>query len=345
MRNLGRRLALLTCCLCFAALIFIGLPTGMASAQADSGSCRYVNPDGSVSGEVFLTLEECAKAILDETNALGLGDGLGIFDKYALRVELNGDVYAASIEFISRASDLDWQYLGNLYGRTPASQQPPSRSQPPPARTAPENSAPAATTPNRGEQRGVVPTSLRQIFDIAAEDIDDFWRNTFKEYGYQYTTPRIVLFDRAQVSSGCGVAPAQIGPFYCNIDHTMYYPAWFMEQQWRTHGDYAVVTIIAHEWGHAVQNLLGGLNTGDYTITIELEADCFAGAYTAYANGRSTKIRLDASDIEEGANALFHAGDPDGTPWWDSQAHGTGNHRYEAFMEGFKFGVTACGTD
>ena len=340
MKTIGRRIALITWCVAVCLVTVLLLPLGIASAQSQSGSCRYIYLDGTTSGELFVSLEDCAKTILDETIGLGLDEGLGIFDKYALRVDLNGDVYASSIEFISTASDLDWQYLGNLLGNTPSSQQPTTRSQP-------VDEAPATTTTNtsRSEQRGVVPTSLQQIFDIAAEDINDFWNETFKEYGFQYTEPRITLFDRSQVSTGCGVAPAQVGPFYCNIDHTMYYPAWFMEQQWRTHGDYAVVTIIAHEWGHAVQNLLGGLDSGDYTITIELEADCFAGAYTAYANERSTKIRLDASDIEEGANALFNAGDPDGTPWWDSQAHGNGDQRYEAFMEGFKFGVTACGTD
>lgn len=312
------------------------LISGQSVLAQDEAACSYINPDGSVSGQLFLTLEDCAKAVLNETQRLGLTEGYGLYDKYALRVNVNGDVYAASTENMRSASDLEWQYLGNVLGAAPA--QPTPRPQ---TQVQPQPQTGGQTT-SSGEVQGVVPTSLQQIFDIAAEDINDFWSEIFKQYGYEYSQPRVFLHNRAQVSTGCGAAPAQVGPFYCNVDHAMYFPQAFMDDQWRRIGDYAVVTIIAHEWGHAVQSMLGGLNTGDYTITIELEADCFAGAYTTYANGQSTKIRLDASDIEEGATALFYAGDPDGTPWWDSQAHGTGDQRYQAFENGFKNGVSAC---
>ncbi|MCC6614291.1 MAG: neutral zinc metallopeptidase [Anaerolineae bacterium] len=305
----------------------------LAGAQDDAGSCRYVNADGSVSGELYLSLDDCAMTVLDETVRLGLSEGYGLFDKYALRTEANGDVYAAPTDNVTDVNNLEWEYLGNLYGDQTQAVAPT-----PGVPSTVGNTQPSGTN----QTEGVVPTTLQQIFDIAAEDINDFWMNTFKDYGYQYTEPQIVLFDRSRVSTGCGVAPQEVGPFYCNIDHTMYYPEWFMDQQWRTFGDYAVVTIIAHEWGHAIQNLLGVLNNGDYTIQIELQADCFSGAYTNYANERSTKIRLDDSDVEEGANALFHAGDPYGTEWWDEQAHGNGDQRYEAFSDGFKYGVSDC---
>jgi hypothetical protein len=322
---------------------FSPVTAAFLNSQAESGGCRYINPDGTVSGEVFLTLDACAKAVYDETIRLGLPEGYGLYDKFALRVTRNGEVYAAPTDNVTRGAQLDWQYLGNLSGAAPTGGQPVPAPQNPPRN---EPAAPASNVGTAGGGRdevvGTVPATLDQIFDVAAEDINDFWRETFKDYGYEYTEPRIVIFDRSQVRSGCGVAPAQVGPFYCNVDHTMYYPVWFMEQQWRQYGDYAVVTIIAHEWGHSIQNLLGVLQSGDYTINIELQADCFAGAYTQYANESSTKIRLDASDLQEGAIALFNAADPDGTPWWDSQAHGTGDQRAQAFEDGFKFGVSDC---
>jgi len=332
MKNAYIRLVGVSSVFIIAFLVLVVGNLRVVDAQSDFGSCRYVNTDGSVSGELYLSLDECAKTVLDETVRLGLSEGYGLFDKYALRTEANGDVYAADADYVTDTNDLQWEYLGNLYGNQQASRQ----AQP---------SVPTAIAPSSGgtsETQGVVPTTLDQIFDIAAEDINDFWMGTFKDYGYQYTEPQIVLFNRSRVSTGCGVAPQEVGPFYCNIDHTMYYPEWFMDQQWRTFGDYAVVTIIAHEWGHAIQNLLGVLNNGDYTIQIELQADCFAGAYTNYANERSTKIRLDDSDVDEGANALFHAGDPYGTEWWDEQAHGNGDQRFQAFSDGFKYGVSDC---
>jgi hypothetical protein len=317
-------------------VMFVGLAQ-VAPVQAQgTGSCRYLYPDGSVSGELFVSLEVCAKTILDETIRIGQTEGYGLYDKYALRVYSNGDVYAAQTEFARSDDELQWQYLGNLRGQAQAAPQPQQPAQ------SPQPAAPQSPSTPDGQTRGVVPTSLQQIFDIAAEDINDFWAEVFKEYNYDYTQPRIVLHNRSQISTGCGTAPAQVGPFYCNVDHTMYYPQWFMDQQWQQIGDYAVVVIVAHEWAHAVQSMLGRLTQGDYTINIELQADCLAGAYTQYANERSTKIRLDRSDIEEGANALFHAGDPYGTPWWDQQAHGTGDQRYEAFADGFKSGVSAC---
>lgn len=321
-----------------AAALDIPVAAWASAARIQVGSCSYISPDGTTSGQISLTLDECAKAIYDETLRLGLPQGYGLFDKYALRCDQNGDVYAAQTDMVYSSNEFDWQYIGNISGRSGGAQT----NQPVLPASNPAPAAPLTTTTSRQDVEGTVPTSLEQIFDIAAEDINDFWDETFKEYDYDYTQPEIVLFDRSQVSTGCGVAPAQVGPFYCNIDHTMYYPYNFMYQQWQRFGDYAVVTIIAHEWGHAVQNLLGALDTGGYTIDIELQADCFAGAYTQYANERSTKIRLNAEDIEEGAYALFNAGDPDGTPWWDSQAHGSGDLRYQAFDDGFKLGVNTC---
>jgi hypothetical protein len=312
------------------------LPLGMVSAQS-TDSCRFINLDGSLSGALTLTLEGCAQAVLDETSRLGESEGVGLYGDYALRVTRAGEVYAASTVGARSVNQLSWQFLGTIAVSAPPVVQPtavPPRQQP--------VVAGGVTQENRDEVQGVVPTSLEQIFDIAAEDINTFWIQAFQEYGYPYREPRIVLHDRAQISTGCGTAPAQVGPFYCSADHSQYYPYRFMDQQWKQFGDFAVVTIIAHEWGHTVQSLLGALNTGGYTIDLELQADCFAGAYASYANSESLNIRLDESDIREGAVALFNAGDPDGTPWWDSQAHGTGDQRVQAFVDGFEQGVSAC---
>jgi predicted metalloprotease len=317
-------------------VILLLFPVGAAAAQS-TDSCRYINPDGSLSGALYVSLEGCAQAVLDETLRLRQPEGIGLYGEYALRVTQSGEVYAASTRGVSSVSRLNWQFLGTISIR--AAQPTPV----PPTPTAMPTRAPATTAQgSRDTLPGVVPTSLEQIFEIAAEDINTFWQQQFSAYGYPYREPRVVLHDRAQISTGCGVAPAQVGPFYCSADHSMYYPFRFMDQQWKQFGDFAVVTIIAHEWGHAVQGMLGVLNTGGYTIDMELQADCFAGAYARYANTESMNIRLDQSDIREGAVALFNAGDPDGTPWWDSQAHGTGDQRVEAFSDGFQLGVSTC---
>jgi hypothetical protein len=318
-------------------LVMLLIPLSAAGAQS-TDSCRYINPDGSLTGELYVSLEGCAQAVLDETLRIGLSEGIGLYGDYALRVNNAGEVYAASTVGATSVNQLTWQFLGTIAVNAPA---PVVQPTPIPARPQPNPSG-GVNLENRDTVEGVVPTSLEQIFDIAAEDINTFWIETFQGYGYPYDEPRIVLHDRSQVSTGCGTAPAQVGPFYCSADHSQYYPFRFMDQQWKQHGDFAVVTIIAHEWGHTIQSLLGVLNTGGYTIDLELQADCFAGAYAQYANTRSLNVRLDESDIREGATALFYAGDPDGTPWWDSQAHGTGDQRMQAFVDGFEQGVSAC---
>ncbi len=320
-------------------LVVLLIPWSAAGAQS-TDACRYINLDGSLSGALYVTLEGCAQALLDETVRLRQAEGVGLYGDYALRVTSSGEVYAASTAGATSVNQLNWQFLGTIAVSAPAPVQPTPIPPTPVPAVRPQTAS--VTEANRNQVEGVVPTSLEQIFDIAAEDINTFWIETFQEYGYPYREPRIVLHDRSQVSTGCGTAPAQVGPFYCSADHSQYYPFRFMDGQWKQFGDFAVVTIIAHEWGHTIQSLLGALNTGGYTIDLELQADCFAGAYAQYANSRSLNIRLDESDIREGAVALFNAGDPDGTPWWDSQAHGTGDQRVQAFVDGFEQGVSAC---
>jgi uncharacterized protein len=318
------------------AVIFMVAPAPTPVLAQGAASCSYVQPNGEITGALSLSLEECAKAVITEARNSGSSDGYGIYDKYILHVFSNGEVYAAIDPGGNvQLEGLDWQFLGSITVTAPTAPQPQVQTQP----QTQTNSGNRGTT---GQTTSSAPTSLEEIFNVVAEDINDFWSLTFKGYGYNYTRPRITLFDRPQISTGCGTAPAQVGPFYCNIDHGMYFPYGFMNEQYRRIGDYAVVTIIAHEWGHSVQNLLGALDAGDYTINIEQQADCFAGAYTLYASTESQYIRLDQQDIEEGATSLFNAGDPDGTPWWDSRAHGDGELRMEAFMDGFKGGVSAC---
>ncbi|MCA9911585.1 MAG: hypothetical protein KC519_23180, partial [Anaerolineae bacterium] len=187
MKNAYLRLVVTALVFAAAAFLLTAVNLRTADAQDDTASCQYVNTDGSTSGALYLSLDKCAQTVLDETLRLGLSEGYGLYDKYVLRTLSNGDVYAATTDNAININDLQWEYLGNLYGDAPASSQP-------------QAPAPTAVAPSSGETnqtQGVVPTTLDQIFDIAAEDINDFWMGTFKDYGYQYTEPQIVLFNRS----------------------------------------------------------------------------------------------------------------------------------------------------
>jgi hypothetical protein len=127
--------------------------------------------------------------------------------------------------------------------------------------------------------------------------------------------------------------------FYCSASNSIYFDYNFISKVYSQVGDYAAVSIIAHEWGHLVQTQLGISNGRFFSIQMELQADCSAGAYTKYAEGMR---ELEEGDMEEAGVGLFNAGDPRGMPWFASQAHGKSMQRISAFLDGYKGGARAC---
>src|SRR4029453_18362406 len=89
---------------------------------------------------------------------------------------------------------------------------------------------------------------------------EEVWGEQFRRSGGQYVPPKMVLFSE-RVATGCGVAPAAVGPFYCPADKTVYLdPTFFNELQDKLGGskaEFSQADVIAHEVGHHVQNLLG----------------------------------------------------------------------------------------
>jgi predicted metalloprotease len=127
--------------------------------------------------------------------------------------------------------------------------------------------------------------------------------------------------------------------FYCDRDHAIYYDLNFLGRQLQTDGDFAPVTIIAHEWGHLIQADLGLLDSSRYTIDIELQADCFAGAYAKHAGEEGL---LEPGDLDEGVGNLYKAGDESDLPWFASGAHGQPDQRVAAFQRGLDNGADKC---
>jgi hypothetical protein len=102
-------------------------------------------------------------------------------------------------------------------------------------------------------------------------------------------------------------------------------------------GDFAPIVVMAHEWGHHVQALLGLAPARGNTV--ELHADCLAGAYASDAGQRGL---LDPGDITEAVAMSAAAGDPLGLPQDTPGAHGINDDRITAFMRGYLGGVDAC---
>jgi predicted metalloprotease len=197
---------------------------------------------------------------------------------------------------------------------------------------------------------------LRKLVGAVLADTEDVWKATFRQMGKQYREPTLVLFTD-QVQSGCGVAGASVGPFYCPEDQKLYIDLAFyreLKTRFRAPGDFAQAYVIAHEVGHHVQNLLGTMDqvnsarqrmseaeANQVSVRLELQADFFAGVWAHDAQKRGV---LEQGDVEEALGAASAIGDDrlqresQGYVVPDSFTHGTSEQRIRWFRKGLETG-------
>lgn len=194
---------------------------------------------------------------------------------------------------------------------------------------------------------------------------EDTWNTIFKNSGHQYPAPKLVLF-RGSTTTACGAGQAAMGPFYCPADKKVYIDLSFydeMKNRFNAPGDFAQAYVIAHEIGHHIQNLMGTSDkvqqarqsarnkaeANQYSVRLELQADCYAGVWAHHADGKN-RI-LEAGDVEEAMRAAAAIGDDalqkqaQGYAVPDSFTHGTSKQRMRWFNQGLKLGdVNKCDT-
>lgn len=180
--------------------------------------------------------------------------------------------------------------------------------------------------------------------------VDQYWAARFQEAGRAYDSPGGVVAFEEPIVTACGRAePEREAAFYCVIDEKIYYSSEFRALIETQIGDFAWVIVVAHEWGHHIQAKLGfdlGVvpdRAGEILpIELEQQADCLAGAYAIDADVTGW---LDPGDIDEALYMTEISGDPPGTAWNDPRAHGTGDERIDAFMQGYMDGLAGCELD
>lgn len=168
--------------------------------------------------------------------------------------------------------------------------------------------------------------SVEELAQVAGDSINEFWAAAFANANLDYDPPHNVGWYTPPFRWRCGKMPAG-NAAYCSAEHGIAWEYNFFYSQWQEIGDFAPVTILAHEWGHLVQANLGLLSS-PYA---ELQADCLAGAYASYAQAQGL---LEPGDLEEAAVSLFQAGDPR-LPWFTPRTHGRPEERVIAFSIGF----------
>ncbi|MFP5487152.1 MAG: neutral zinc metallopeptidase, partial [Acidimicrobiia bacterium] len=198
-------------------------------------------------------------------------------------------------------------------------------------------------------------TELEQILCGATNDVADYWVDQLpRSFGVDYVETQTVFFS-GFTTTGCGQASSQTGPFYCPLDQLVYFDLDFLvqlQERFGATGDLAAQYIVAHEYGHHVQHVLGideqvrsaqrsdPARSNQYSVALELQADCFAGAWAADAAARDL---LDTPDeIQEALDAAAAVGDDaiqqatQGRTDPESWTHGSSAQRVEWFNRGYR---------
>lgn len=202
----------------------------------------------------------------------------------------------------------------------------------------------------------------------AATSLDVYWTDATAQVGAEYRAPGDIILFEQSTNTGCGQATSAVGPFYCPPDQQIYLDTEFFDEL-RTQfgasgGTLSQMYVIAHEWGHHIQNLTGVLaseNSGDTgpasaSVRTELQADCYAGSWVgaastiADADGTTFLEPVTDAQIADALNAASVIGDDriqeksSGQVNPEAWTHGSSESRQKWFSAGLSGGPTACDT-
>ncbi|WP_236789057.1 neutral zinc metallopeptidase [Amycolatopsis sp. GM8] len=183
-------------------------------------------------------------------------------------------------------------------------------------------------------------------------DVEDYWSKQLPDdFGVAFEPVSSLLSYESNgenQQNGCGNTRKNVNAFYCGADDSV---AWdrgvLLPTMIQQFGPLSVVTVLAHEFGHAVQFRLGakaGITRSTPTIVKEQQADCFAGSYYRWVvEGNSKYFTVSTAEgLNAALSSLFLVRDSAGTSAEDRQAHGTAFDRLFAFQLGFEKGPKDC---
>ncbi|KNH15614.1 membrane protein [Arthrobacter sp. ZBG10] len=236
----------------------------------------------------------------------------------------------------------------------------------------------AGTQAPQTQQQGTAPACSTGSDADAREDcritgtvnsLNAFWPAYLQQFNVQYPQPETVIFEGG-TDTGCGSATSAVGPFYCPTDTTAYFdPGFFQELVDRfgsSGGPLAQEYVVAHEFGHHVQNILGDLDRAQQdpqgpesgAVRTELQADCYAGLWARHATtvadpatGQPYLEPLTQQDLNDALSAASAVGDDriqesaTGQVNPEAWTHGSSEQRQAWFSKGYETGdIKQCDT-
>ena len=216
----------------------------------------------------------------------------------------------------------------------------------------------ATSNPNRFQE-----VDCRNLLYV--NSVQAYWRVALPQVFAKQYQPAETNFFSNQVSTGCGTADSGVGPFYCPPDREVYIDLTFyteLSNRFGAEGEFAAPYVIAHEYGHHVQNLLGTAdqvarqeqrdpdNANKYSVMLELQADCYAGVWAKFATtttdagGQALFKSVTEADISQAVDAAEAIGDDaiqkkaGGSVNPDKFTHGTSAQRKQWFLTGYQVG-------
>lgn len=194
-------------------------------------------------------------------------------------------------------------------------------------------------------------------------EANEVWTGVFSQAGQTLQTPGLTFFSGV-TQTACGKADTSVGPFYCPGDERIYFDLGFNREleSLGVKGQYAMVYIMAHEYGHHLQNKLGieakvrriqqqnPRQGNNYSVAMELQADCFAGVWGRLANDMGN-VQITPEEFQQASNAAAAVGDDrimQGAgvrvnP--DKFTHGSAKQRQYWYTKGYNTGdINQCNT-